>query len=41
MALRDQLAEQNCVSEANWQRINEVLFHSWRSLWNAVNNPEP
>jgi hypothetical protein len=39
MTLRDQLDEQNGVSEADWQRINDLLLQSWRSLWNAVNGP--
>lgn len=37
MLLRDRLAEQEQVSDADWQRIHDLLIQSWRSLWNAVN----
>ena len=37
MILRDQLWEQNGVTEADWQKINQLLLQSWRSLWRAVN----
>jgi hypothetical protein len=37
MILRDRLSEQNGVTEADWQKINELLVQSWRSLWQAVN----
>src|SRR5262245_27739267 len=38
MIFRDQLAEQNGVTEADWQKINELLLQSWRSLWHAVHD---
>jgi hypothetical protein len=38
MILRDQLAERNSVSEADWQKINDLLLQSWRSLWHTVND---
>jgi hypothetical protein len=36
MLIRDQKAEQGGVSEANWQRIDELLQASWQSLHQAV-----
>ncbi len=38
MILRDELAEHNGMTEADWQRINDLLLQSWRSLWHAVND---
>ena len=38
MVLRDRLAEQKGVTEADWQRINQLLLQSWHSLWQAVNS---
>jgi hypothetical protein len=37
MVLRDDLAEQNRVTDADWQKINQLLLQSWRSLWQSVN----
>ncbi|HEX4949969.1 MAG TPA: hypothetical protein VFZ34_25105 [Blastocatellia bacterium] len=37
MLIRDQKAEQGGVSEADWQRIDELLQASWQSLHQAVN----
>ena len=37
MKIRDTQAEGGGVSEADWQRIDELLHESWRSLHNAVN----
>jgi len=37
MTIRDDRAEAGGVSEADWQRIDELLHASWRSLWQAVN----
>jgi hypothetical protein len=37
MILRDELYEENGVTEADWQRINQLLLQSWRSLWQVVN----
>ena len=36
MLIRDQKAEQGGVSEADWQRIDELLQASWSSLHQAV-----
>lgn len=36
MDIRDQKAEQGGVSEADWQRIGELLKGSWQSLHQAV-----
>jgi hypothetical protein len=38
MLLRDRLEEQQGVTEADWQRIHEMLQQSWRSLWHAVSD---
>jgi hypothetical protein len=38
MILRDQLWEQNGVTEDDWQKIDQLLVESWRSLWQAVNS---
>lgn len=38
MTIRDQRAEAGGVSEADWQRIEELLRASWASLWRAVNS---
>jgi len=38
MILRDDRAEAGDLSEADWGHINELLRHSWLSLWRAVNN---
>ena len=37
MLIRDQKAEQGNVTEADWQRIDELLQASWQSLHQAVN----
>ena len=37
MLIRDRRAEQGGVSEADWQRIDELLQASWQSLHQAVN----
>ena len=37
MLIRDQKAEQGNVTEADWQRINELLQASWHLLHQAVN----
>ena len=31
-------AEQNGMTEADWQKIDILLHQSWRSLWHAVND---
>ena len=38
MEIRDTKAEQGGVTEEDWQKIDELLHKSWRSLHNAVNN---
>jgi len=38
MEIRDTKAEAGGVSEADWQKIDELLHQSWRSLHNALNN---
>jgi hypothetical protein len=40
MLLRDRLAESGSVTEADWQKIHQLLRQSWRSLWNAVTHVE-
>lgn len=37
MTIRDDKAAAGGVSEADWQRIDELLRGSWQSLWQAVN----
>jgi len=37
MNIRDRQAEEGGVSEADWQKIDELLHQSWRSLHAAVN----
>jgi hypothetical protein len=37
MNIRDTKAETGGVSEEDWQKIDELLHQSWRSLHNAVN----
>lgn len=37
MKIRDTKAESGGVSEEDWQKIDEILHQSWRSLHNAVN----
>ncbi|HYP26645.1 MAG TPA: hypothetical protein VE262_08010 [Blastocatellia bacterium] len=39
MEIRDTKAEAGGVSEEDWSRIDELLHASWRSLWQAVQNP--
>ncbi|HYR87140.1 MAG TPA: hypothetical protein VE422_23870 [Terriglobia bacterium] len=41
MLARDQLAGRNDVTEADWQKIHELLDLSWQSLWKAVNPAVP
>lgn len=36
MTIRDNKAEAGGVSEADWQRIDELLHQSWQSLWKVV-----
>ncbi|HVE59606.1 MAG TPA: hypothetical protein VNB22_22540 [Pyrinomonadaceae bacterium] len=38
MNIRDNKAEAGGVTEEDWQKIDELLHQSWRSLHNAVNN---
>src|ERR1041385_8107969 len=38
MTIRDTKAAQGGVTEADWQRINDLLRQSWRSLATAVKN---
>jgi hypothetical protein len=38
MNIRDDKAEQGGVTEDDWQKIDDLLHRSWRSLHNAVNN---
>lgn len=38
MKIRDTKAESGGVSEEDWQKIDELLHESWRSLHKAVNN---
>jgi hypothetical protein len=40
MTIRDDRAEAGGVTEADWQRIEELLRASWQSLWKAVNHSE-
>ena len=37
MTLRDDKAAAGGVSETDWQKIEQLLQESWRSLWQAVN----
>jgi hypothetical protein len=37
MEIRDRQAEAGGVTEADWQKIDELLHQSWRSLHRAVN----
>lgn len=37
MKIRDEKAESGGVTEEDWQRIDELLHRSWRSLHTAVN----
>lgn len=39
MTIRDTKAEQGGVTEADWQRIDDLLHKSWRSLHDSVNSP--
>lgn len=39
MEIRDTKAEQGGVNEEDWERIDELLHRSWRSLHAAVNSP--
>jgi len=36
MEIRDRQAEAGGVTEADWQKIDELLHESWRSLHNAI-----
>lgn len=40
MLIRNQLSEGPGVTDADWQRINDLLRRSWLSLWHAVNDAE-
>jgi hypothetical protein len=40
MIIRDDLAEKGPLSEADWNRINDLLRRSWFSLCHAVNGTE-
>ncbi len=37
MNIRDNKAEQGGVTEEDWQKIDDLLHRSWRSLYDAVN----
>lgn len=37
MTIRDKRAEDGGVTEADWQKIHELLQASWKSLYDAVN----
>lgn len=37
MTIRDKKAEEGGVTEADWQKIHELLQASWKSLFDAVN----
>ncbi|MBC7921745.1 MAG: hypothetical protein H7Z75_11740 [Ferruginibacter sp.] len=39
MRIRDNRAGNGGLSEADWQRIDQRLHASWRSLWKVVNEP--
>ena len=39
MTIRDDKAAAGGVTEADWARIDELLHQSWRSLYEAVNQP--
>ncbi len=39
MTIRDKRAEDGGVTEADWQKIHELLQGSWKSLFDAVNAP--
>jgi hypothetical protein len=41
MTIRDNRAEQGGVTQADWDRIGELLNQSWQSLHTAVNHPSP
>ena len=41
MDIRDTKAEQGGVTEEDWNRIDELLHQSWRSLHAAVNSTNP
>jgi len=38
MTIRDAKADQGGVTEADWARIDELLYQSWRLLFNVVND---
>lgn len=38
MTIRDEKAAAGGVTEADWQRIEELLRGSWQSLWKVVNS---
>jgi hypothetical protein len=40
MAIRDTQAEKGPLSQADWDKINDLLRKSWFSLWHAVNEAE-
>jgi hypothetical protein len=39
MTIRDDKAEAGGATEADWARIDQLLHESWRSLYEAVNQP--
>jgi hypothetical protein len=41
MNIRDNKAEQGGVTEDDWQKIDDLLHRSWRSLHDAVNKISP
>ena len=40
MSIRDDVAEKGPLSQADWEKINDLLRRSWLSLWHAVNEPD-
>ncbi len=38
MDVRDEQSEKGKLSQADWNKINDLLRHSWLSLWHAVND---
>jgi hypothetical protein len=38
MKIRDTKAEQGDLTEADWEKIADLLRESWQSLWRAVNS---
>jgi len=40
MIIRDDQAEKGKLSQADWDKIDDLLRRSWFSLWHAVNDAE-